>query len=799
MKKIKLKILLLIICISLIYIQKLSSENISINEFFEYKSDKIEIQNEIITGLENIEINLRDKDIFIKGEKFQYNLEKKFLKISGNPYYFDKKNNIQIYADNIEYDLMSEKIDFNKNIFLKSENKIEIKNDTIITYDQITNKIYSNSNTIFYLQNEATINTNNFIYNISNKILDSINLQIEDIQGNILNLKEAKIDLNNELFIGQDFELKFIKNFFGNKENDPRMKGESISITQDILEIKNANFTTCKINKNEDCPPWIIEAKNIKYLKNKKKIEYNDAVLKIYNQPILYLPKFSHPDPSVKRQSGFLAPQFNNSNLIGSSISVSYYSVIDDNSDFTIAPRFFSDKAILQSEFRFLTNKSKNIIDTSIKSSDDKDESANHLFYNNLINIDSGGENSIFELNLEYVNRDDYLKKYSVKSPLIKNNNILNSYINFFYEEDDSIYEISYEMFEDLSMNKTDRYEFIYPKVKFQKNLDTENNLSGDLLFDSVFYQKNFNTNTFETALINDLIYTNTNISNKGIISDLNFNFKNVNSDGKNSSKFKNKSSSNFLSKISYKISQPLSKNNLTNTSEFTPKLMLNYSPNKNRNIDSEYERIDIDNVFLPDRIKSNDTLESGTSLVAGLNYNLLTLNNEKVFGASLASNFRTKENKDLPKNGSIGKKQSDIFGDIDYRLNNNFDFKYKFSLNNNLKKSNYDNFQTNLKIADFSHSLEYLNEKQNNIGNRFIQNKSSLILNSNNKINFSTRRNIDRSLTEFYDLVYEFRNDCLLTSLQFKKENYYGSNLEPNKELYFTLTLLPFGGSGIN
>ena len=47
-------------------------------------------------------------------------------------------------------------------------------------------------------------------------------------------------------------------------------------------------------------------ADEIKHDKTKKQIIYNDAVLKIYDFPILYFPKFFHPDPSVKRQSGVI-------------------------------------------------------------------------------------------------------------------------------------------------------------------------------------------------------------------------------------------------------------------------------------------------------------------------------------------------------------------------------------------------------------------------------------------------------------------------------------------------------------
>ena len=45
----------------------------------------------------------------------------------------------------------------------------------------------------------------------------------------------------------------------------------------------------------------------------KKIINYKNAWLKIYDVPTIYFPKFSHPDPTVKRKSGFLSPKFSNS------------------------------------------------------------------------------------------------------------------------------------------------------------------------------------------------------------------------------------------------------------------------------------------------------------------------------------------------------------------------------------------------------------------------------------------------------------------------------------------------------
>ena len=106
--------------------------------------------------------------------------------------------------------------------------------------------------------------------------------------------------------------------------------------------------------------PWSIKAKEIIHDKEKKEIVYNNALLKIYNFPVLYFPKFFHPDPTVKRRSGFLQPQFNNSNLLGNSFSIPYFSVLADNRDFTFTPFIFENNLqMFQNEYRQINKNSK--------------------------------------------------------------------------------------------------------------------------------------------------------------------------------------------------------------------------------------------------------------------------------------------------------------------------------------------------------------------------------------------------------------------------------------------------------
>jgi LPS-assembly protein len=106
--------------------------------------------------------------------------------------------------------------------------------------------------------------------------------------------------------------IKFDNSKFGNKNNQPRLKGNSVYSNKNSTILKKGVFTTCK--KRDKCPPWVISAEEIKHNKLKKIINYKKKWLKVYDVPVLYFPKFFHPDPTVKRQSGFLIPTLSNSN-----------------------------------------------------------------------------------------------------------------------------------------------------------------------------------------------------------------------------------------------------------------------------------------------------------------------------------------------------------------------------------------------------------------------------------------------------------------------------------------------------
>ena len=164
-------------------------------------------------------------------------------------------------------------------------------------------------------------------------------------------------------------ELKKFEKFKG--KNDPRILGVSSSGDINKTVINKGIFTSCK--KNDTCPPWSIQSDIIKHDKIKKTLNYKNAVLKIYDFPVLYFPKFFHPDPTVKRQSGFLMPTIMSSSGLGTSLNTPYYHVLANNKDFTLNPRFYSkNKLLLQTEFREVGKNSKKLFDFSFLNEKDK-------------------------------------------------------------------------------------------------------------------------------------------------------------------------------------------------------------------------------------------------------------------------------------------------------------------------------------------------------------------------------------------------------------------------------------------
>ena len=107
-----------------------------------------------------------------------------------------------------------------------------------------------------------------------------------------------------------------------------------------ITEMRKGIYSPCNLcQDNPERPPlWQVKAVKIIHDKKNKIIEYRDAWLEVYGVPVGYLPYFSHPDPTVKRKSGFLIPTMGGSTDLGFVARIPYFINISPQQDATITP-----------------------------------------------------------------------------------------------------------------------------------------------------------------------------------------------------------------------------------------------------------------------------------------------------------------------------------------------------------------------------------------------------------------------------------------------------------------------------
>ena len=529
-------------------------------------------------------------------------------------------------------------------------------------------------------------------------------------------------------------------------------------------------------------------------------MNYENALLKIYDVPVFYFPKFFHPDPTVKRQSGFLVPAFSQSNNLGNYISIPYFNAISNSSDLTFTPRFYDNgKTIYQTEYRKHNKNSKHKLDFSIKNKsiqifdDNKKKSSTHFFSKSSFDLnldnDLSGE---LNIKIQQTSDDDYLKTYKLKSPLIESESSLNTSLDFNLYSDDLNVKITSEAYENLSLPDSDRYEYIYPSINIIKEFDYFDN--GNFSLSSAILNKQYQTNIKESTITNDLNYKSYNkISSNGLLSSYEVLIKNFNSDANNSSKFSNKNSSSLAAITNYELKYPLKKNTNNYTSTITPIISARYSPNDTKNRSQDDRIINYDNIFSINRIGLGDSVEGGQSITMGTEYSLTNKNNKRNISASLATVYRDKENKNLPLNSTLGKKNSDIFGNIEFNNDGFIDFDYGFALDNNLKTINYNQIKSTLSFYKFVSEFDFLEKKGIN-SESYIANETKFTLNESSSIGFRTRRNKEKNLTEYYNLLYEYQNDCLIAGIEYTKDYYSDGSLKPEELLFFSVTIMPFG-----
>ena len=208
-----------------------------------------------------------------------------------------------------------------------------------LLYDTKNSRVIAQGNVEIYYNNYI-LTADQVVYDQSvHKLIAEGNAQLRDPNGSI-----TRADRFEAM---DDFRDAFVQSLSIVTRDDTRIAADRATRREgNVTEYERAKFTPCK--SDGGMPPlWCLSAARITHDQKTSTIAYQDGQFELWGVPVLYFPYFEHPDPSVKRRSGFLMPSYSNSSTLGFGAEVPYYFALSPNYDFTFHPRFWSKQGML--------------------------------------------------------------------------------------------------------------------------------------------------------------------------------------------------------------------------------------------------------------------------------------------------------------------------------------------------------------------------------------------------------------------------------------------------------------------
>jgi LPS-assembly protein len=294
-----------------------------------------------------------------------------------------------------------------------NDENIALEADSLI-YDREKKTVIASGNVRVEHQGYVLLADEVILAQETNDVDASGNVQISSPDGTVLLADHAQLT--------QTLKQGFIENIRVILSDGSRMAAESARLLEnDRAELNRVTFTPCHIcEEKKNAPVWQLRAVKVLHDKNKKRIYYDNAILEVLGVPILYLPYISHPDPSMtSRASGFLVPQIGGKKELGASIATPYYYVINESSDVTLTPIFYSrERPLLDMEFRQKLSAGEVKFSGQATYTNERDDfnvkTGNEVFRGAIFTDAhfNHSENWVSSLNTAWASDDTFLRRY---------------------------------------------------------------------------------------------------------------------------------------------------------------------------------------------------------------------------------------------------------------------------------------------------------------------------------------------------------------------------------------------------
>ncbi len=215
-----------------------------------------------------------------------------------------------------------------------------------ISYDSATQRLTASGNVVVVFE-ETRLEADTLTYDAGlERVFAEGNIRITDGNGDVFiaDIAELSTDLREGLITGA--KLLLSSQFQISAAEIRRTEGRFNTLYRSV-------GSSCQVCFGRPVPLWQIRASRIIHDTEAERFYFENARFDVLGFPVMYLPRLTMVDPSVKRATGLLAPAFISSDLYGFAVKQPYFITLGDHADATLTPFVTSSGAfLLEGEYR---------------------------------------------------------------------------------------------------------------------------------------------------------------------------------------------------------------------------------------------------------------------------------------------------------------------------------------------------------------------------------------------------------------------------------------------------------------
>ncbi|MDF1585706.1 LPS-assembly protein LptD [Marinimicrococcus flavescens] len=460
--------------------------------------------------------------------------------------------------------------------------------------------------------------------------------------------------------------------------------------------LEQAVYSPCPLCEEGDRQPlWQIRAKEVEHDQEAGTITYRHATFELLGVPLAYTPWFSHPDPTVKRRSGFLVPTGGSNSELGLTLETPYYYTFAPNRDFTFTPLFTTQAGVvLGGEYRELREIGETRVGGSITRTDPYEREPGRDGGKEVRgHVEADGRYRPGRLwdagfDLAWTSDDSYLKRYDISSQnVLQNHAYLQQVVGRDY------LALHSYAFQGLRPEDSQgRIPVVLPLAEASLEsspLKWGSQLTFDTSFVALTRTEGLDTRRFSAELGWELPWVGPigdlwrlRLSSRGDIYNIDGDPQSFSNEGGKDSQGR------FVPRASLDWSWPLIGDTGSWQHVLEPAVAFTATPTGGReekipNEDSQVFEFDETNLFEPSRFPGLDRIDEGTRVAYGLRFSSLAPNGLSV-GGVFGQSYQFVKDDTVPEDSGIGRSFSDYVGRLDFRPSDWLDLSYRFRADKN-------------------------------------------------------------------------------------------------------------------